>query len=644
MVGRTGLDPPTRRITLLSDDDLRLFAEGRHTRLYERLGSHPMDVGGSPGVYFATWAPEAARVSVMGDFNGWDQDAHPMHRIADSGIWECAIVGASPGDRYKYRIVSRHGMQAREKADPYGAWTERRPGNDSRVWAPYYRWGDDEWMEKRSSCLAHDAPVAIYEVHAGSWRRVSEEGNRPLTYRELAGTLPEYVADLGFSHVELMPLTEYPFGPSWGYQATGYFSPTSRYGEPENLMFLIDRLHRHGIGVILDWVPSHFATDDHGPAVFDGSHLYEHADPRQGIHPDWGSAIFNYGRNEVRSFLLSSALSWLDRYHVDGLRVDAVASMLYLDYSRADGEWVPNEEGGRENLAAVRFLRDLNTAVYGAFPGVQTFAEESTSWPGVTSPVHRRGLGFGYKWDMGWMHDTLSYLARDPVHRSHHHDELTFRSVYAGAERFVLPLSHDEVVHGKGSLLSRMWGDRWQSFANLRLLYAYMFTAPGKKLLFMGGEFAQPDEWRHDGSLDWRLLDDPMHRGVRTLVSDLATLYRSIPALHRGDHDADGFAWVGADDRTRSVVSYLRRDPVSGATVLVALNCTPVPRYGYRMSVPKGGYWRELINSDAREYGGTGVGNLGGLRTEAATDGTSGAILSLSLPPLGGLVLAGPEA
>lgn len=644
MIGRARLDPPSPRLSLLSDDDLRLFAEGRHTRLYERLGAHPTEDGGSPGVYFATWAPKAAEVSVIGDFNGWDPDAHPMHPVAGSGIWERPVVGARRGDRYKYRIVSRHGRASGEKADPFGAWTEPRPGTASRVWAPHYRWGDDEWMLERAAGLARDAPVAIYEMHPGSWRRVPEEGNRPFTYRELARTLPDYVADLGFSYVELMPVTEYPYGPSWGYQTTGYFSPTSRYGDPEDLMFLIDSLHRRGIGVILDWVPSHFATDDHGLALFDGSHLYDHADPRQGVHPDWGSAIFNYGRNEVRSFLLSSALWWLDRYHIDGLRVDAVASMLYLDYSRADGEWVPNEVGGRENLAAVRFLQDLNSAVHEAFPGVRTLAEESTSWPGVTSPVDHGGLGFGYKWDMGWMHDTLSYLARDPIHRSHHHHEMTFRSVYAGAERFVLPLSHDEVVHGKGSLLSRMWGDRWQSFANLRLLYTYMFTLPGKKLLFMGGEFAQVGEWRHDRSLDWRLLDDPLHRGVRALVSDLASAYRAVPALHRGDHDTDGFEWVDADDRSCSVLSYLRRDPHTGATALVVLNCTPVSRSGYPVPVPAAGYWRELVNSDGREYGGTGAGNLGGLRTEPAPDGASGGILSLSLPPLGGLVLAGPDA
>ena len=644
MVAHAGPDPVSHRPSLLTEEDLWLFAEGRHTRMYERLGSHPIGIGGSEGVYFATWAPEADAVSVMGDFNGWDPSAHPMRPVGRSGIWECSIIGARRGHHYKYRIGPRNGQPPGEKSDPYAAWTERRPGTASRVWTPLYRWGDAEWLEGRSARISHDAPVAIYEIHPGSWRRVPEEGNRPLTYRELAETLPDYVADLDFTHVEMMPVTEYPYGPSWGYQTTGYFSPTSRYGAPEDLMFLIDTLHRRGIGVILDWVPSHFATDDYGLAAFDGTHLYEHADPRQGLHPDWGSAIFNYGRNEVRSFLLSSALSWLDRYHIDGLRVDAVASMLYLDYSRAEGEWVPNEEGDRENWAAVHFIRDLNAAVYRAFPGVQTFAEESTAWPGVTRPVHHGGLGFGYKWDMGWMHDTLSYLARDPIHRSHHHDELTFRTIYSGGENYVLALSHDEVVHGKGSLLSRMWGDAWQSFANLRLLYTYMFTSPGKKLLFMGGEFAQQGEWRHAGSLDWHLLEDPSHRGVRDLVSALGGAYRSMPALHRGDHTPDGFIWVDADDRSHSVISYLRRDPRTEAAVLVVLNFTPVPRYGYRVAVPHPGYWREIINSDAREYGGGGVGNFGGTRSVPVRDEPSGAVVNLTLPPLGGLVLAGPGA
>ena len=635
-------DPAIRSVSLLTGEDIRLFAEGRHTRLYERLGSHPISLRGSEGTYFATWAPEAGAVSIIGEFNGWDPAADPMRCLGSSGIWEGYVGGACRGDLFKYRIAPRHGGFERDKADPFAGWAEGRPGTASRVWSTAYEWGDEDWMADRRARISHDAPIAIYELHPGSWRRVQQpDGGLPV-YRQLAETLPEYVVALGFTHVELMPVTEYPYGPSWGYQTTGYFCPTVRYGDPEDLMFLIDALHRRGIGVILDWAPSHFATDPHGLTDFDGSHLYEHADPRLGIHPDWGSAIFNYGRHEVRSFLLSSAMSWLDRYHIDGLRVDAVASMLYLDYSRPDGEWVPNEDGGRENLAAVRFLRDLNTSLHEAFPDVRTFAEESTAWPGVTRPVHEGGLGFGYKWDMGWMHDTLEYLARDPIHRSHHHEELTFRSVYAGAENFVLPLSHDEVVHGKGSLLSRMHGDAWQSFANLRLLFTYMFTLPGKKLLFMGGELAQWGEWSHEGSVDWDLLDMPAHRGVRDLVSALGYAYRSEPALHRGDHDPAGFVWVDAEDRSRSVISYLRRDPADGGVILVVLNFTPVVRHGYQVVVPRHGFWRELINSDGREYGGSGVGNLGGVLSSPASDDPSQALLRLTLPPLGGLVLAGP--
>ena len=626
----------------LTDEDIRLFAEGRHTRLYELLGSHPMHVEGSGGARFATWAPEAESVSVIGEFNTWDPAANPM-KPREGGVWEGFVESARRGDNYKYRIVSPEGRWL-DKADPYAGWAEDRPGTASRVWSPSYEWGDGGWMAERKFRIAHDAPLAIYEVHLGSWRTVRKGNDRPPGYRRLAEILPAYVADLGFTHVELMPVTEYPYGASWGYQTTGYFCPTSRYGDPEDLMFLIDALHRGGIGVILDWVPSHLATDDHGPARFDGSYLYEHADPRQGIHPDWGSAIFNYGRHEVRSFLLSSAMSWLDRYHIDGLRVDAVASMLYLDYSRSGGEWIPNEYGGRENLGAIQFLRDLNAAVEHSFPDVRTFAEESTAWPGVTSPIEEGGLGFGYKWDLGWMHDTFSYLGRDPVHRSHHHDELTFRSVYAADESFVLPLSHDEVVHGKGSLLARMWGDSWQSFANLRLLYTYMFTLPGKKLLFMGSELAQLREWRHTGSIDWELLDSPSHRGVRDLVSALAHAYRSEPALHRGDHHPAGFTWVNAEDRSRSTVSYLRSDPFTGSQVMVVLNFTPVVRHGYRVASPCHGFWREMINSDAREYGGSGVGNLGGVHTSPVPGEPSRAVLSLSLPPLGGLVLGGPDS
>ena len=636
-------DPSAQMVSPLTGEDVRLLVEGRHTRLYERLGSHPVCTEGSGGVYFATWAPEAEAVSIIGEFNRWRPTADPMRRLGGAGVWEGYVSGARRGDLYKYRIVPRHGGCGFDKADPLAGWAERRPGTASRVWSPSYEWGDESWMAGRESRISLDAPVAIYEVHLGSWQGSKAGASQPPGYRELAETLPGYVADLGFTHVELMPITEYPYGASWGYQTTGYFCPTSRYGDPEDLMYLIDTLHQRGIGVILDWVPSHFATDSHGPVAFDGSHLYEHADPRQGIHPDWGSAIFDYGRPEVRSFLLSSAMAWLDRYHIDGLRVDAVASMLYLDYSRREGEWIPNDHGGRENLAAVLFLRDLNTAVRESFPDVRTFAEESTAWPGVTLPVENGGLGFGYKWDMGWMHDTLGYLGRDPIHRSHHHDEMTFRSMYAASENFILPLSHDEVVHGKGSLLSRMWGDPWQSFANLRLLYTYMFTTPGKKLLFMGGELAQEDEWIHTGTIDWDILEIPAHRGVRELVSALAHSYRTVPALHRGDHDPAGFAWVDAGDRYLSILSYLRSDPSSGAVILVVLNLTPVVRHGYRMVVPRHGFWRELINSDGREYGGTGVGNLGGVRSSRAPDDPGQAVLSLTLPPLGGLVLAGPD-
>lgn len=636
-------DRNSERVSLITGEDLELLAEGRHTRLYQRLGAQPIRKREGGGACFATWAPQARSVSVIGEFNAWDTGSHPMYPLGDSGIWEGYVATARRGDLYKYRITSQSGGEF-DKADPLAGWSESRPGTASRVWAPYYEWNDRAWMEDRGSRISPEAPVSIYEIHLGSWRSMPAESRNRSGYRQLAETLPAYLVDLGFTHVEFMPLTEYPYGASWGYQATGYFCPTSRYGDPEDLMFLIDTLHQHGIGVILDWVPAHFATDPHGLATFDGHPLYEHGDPRRGIHPDWGSAIFDYGRPEVRSFLLSSAMSWLDRYHIDGLRVDAVASMLYLDYSRRDGEWIPNEYGGRENLGAVRFLRDLNTAIQQSFPDVRTFAEESTAWPGITHPVADAGIGFGYKWDMGWMHDTLSYLARDPIHRPHHHDELTFRSVYANTETFVLPLSHDEVVHGKGSLLSRMWGDTWQSFANLRLLYTYMFTAPGKKLLFMGGELAQVDEWRHTGSIDWGLLAAPAHQGIHQLVSDLASAYRSEPSLHRGDHDPHGFRWMSAEDRSRSVISYLRADPGSDDATLVVLNFTPVVRHGYQVPVPRHGFWRELINSDGREYGGAGIGNLGGVNTSPSADDPSAAVLSLVLPPLGGLVLTAPSS
>lgn len=623
----------------LSDYDLWLFGEGLHLRLYQKMGAQPSPDPARPGTHFAVWAPDARQVSAIGEWNDWAPGRHPLAPRGMSGVWEGFVPAARPGHLYKYHIATDHPAGALQKADPYAAAAEDGPGRASRIWRSSYRWGDREWMENRAEQAARRRPVAVYEVHPGSWRRLSNDPNRPPSYRELAEPLAGYVSDLGFTHVELMPVTEHPYPPSWGYQTTGFYAPAARYGTPEDLMFLIDVLHRRGIGVILDWVPSHFATDRHGPFCFDGTHLYEHADPRQGIHPDWGSAIFNYDRHEVRSFLLSSAMCWLDRYHIDGLRVDAVASMLYLDYSRAAGEWMPNREGGRENRAAELFLRELNSAVYREFPGTETFAEESTAWPGVSRPVHHGGLGFGYKWDMGWMHDTLRYLARDPVHRPYHHEELTFRALYAATENYVLPLSHDEAAHGKGSLLSKMPGDDWRAFANLRLLYTYMFTLPGKKLLFMGGEFAAREEWSHDRPLDWGLLDDPAHAGMRRLVSDLAAAYRRLPALHRGDHHPAGFAWVNSADRDNAVLSYLRRDPEDGTPVLAVLNFTPVPRSGYRVGCPSPGPWREEINSDAVEYGGSGTGNLG--RAEASAEERDGcpASLTLTLPPLGGLVL-----
>ncbi len=641
---RTSAVPLAGTDSPLTDLDLWLFGEGRHTRLYDKLGAQPSPDPLRPGTRFAVWAPNAREVSVIGDWNDWTPGRHPLAPRGVSGIREGFVPAARPGHLYKYHIVTGHPAGALQKADPCAAWAEDGPGRASRIWAPSYRWGDGEWMAHRARRAAHDRPVTIYEVHLGSWRGPGApahppDGGRSPSYAEMAEPLADYVSDLGFTHVELMPVTEHPYPPSWGYQTTGYYAPAARYGTPEDLMRLVDVLHRRGIGVILDWVPSHFATDLHGPARFDGTHLYEHADPRQGVHPDWGSAIFNYARNEVRSFLLSSAMCWLDRYHFDGLRVDAVASMLYLDYSRPEGEWIPNPEGGRENRAAEHFLRELNTAVYREFPGTQTFAEESTAWPGVSRPVHHGGLGFGYKWDLGWMHDTLRYLARDPAHRAPHRAELTFRALYAASENYVLPLGHDEVAHGKGSLLAKMPGDEWRKFANLRLLYTYMFTLPGKKLLFMGGEFAVREEWQHDRPLDRGLLDDPAHAGVRRLVSDLAAAYRDLPACHRGDHHPQGFAWAGAADRDDSVLSYLRLDPEGGPPVLAVLNFAPEPRSGYRVGVPQAGEWREVINSDAVAYGGSGVGNLGRVAAHPGERDGHPASLSLLLPPLGGLVL-----
>jgi 1,4-alpha-glucan branching enzyme len=630
--------------SLLGEEDIYLLREGTHVRLAERLGAHLLHKEGRPGTQFVVWAPNAEAVSVIGDFNGWDARAHPLlPRWDSSGIWEGFVAGVGHGARYKYHIVSRHGGYRVDKADPFAVFCERPPGTASRIWDLAYEWNDAEWMTNRRAANALAAPLSIYEVHLGSWRRVPEEGNRMLGYREIAPLLVEHVTRLGFTHVELLPVMEHPFYGSWGYQCTGYFAPSARYGTPQDFMFLVDTLHQAGIGVILDWVPSHFPNDAHGLAYFDGTHLYEHADPRQGFHPQWTSSIFNYGRNEVRAFLASSALFWLDKYHIDGLRVDAVASMLYLDYGRREGEWVPNIHGGRENLDAMQFLRSLNEAVYRDHPDTQTIAEESTAWPMVSRPTYMGGLGFGMKWNMGWMHDTLAYFREDPLYRKYRHSRLTFSIWYAFTENFVLPLSHDEVVHGKASLLGKMPGDEWQRFANLRLLYGWMWTHPGKKLLFMGGEFGQRREWQHEESLEWHLLQQPLHAALMRWVSDLNRCYRTEPALHEKDFSADGFEWVDFNDWEKSVVSFIRRGRRSDDILLAVCNFTPVPRHDYTVGVPCGGRWREILNSDAADYGGSGLGNLGGVEAVAVPAHGHRHRLSLTLPPLG-IVLFKAEA
>ena len=623
----------------ITDDDLHLFNEGSHYHLYRKLGCHRTTLNGTAGAAFAVWAPNANYVSVIGDFNSWNKAAHPLAARGSSGIWQGFVPGVEKGHGYKYHVGSPVGGLKVDKADPFGIHQETPPKTGSKVWDLEYDWGDEEWMAGRGARNALASPISIYEVHLGSWARVPEDRNRSLSYRELADRLVPYLSDLGFTHVEFLPVMEHPFYGSWGYQTTGYFAPTSRYGTPQDLMFLIDRLHQAGIGVILDWVPSHFPTDEHGLGNFDGTHLFEHADPRLGFHPDWNSSIFNYGRHEVRSFLLSSAFLWLDVYHADGLRVDAVASMLYLDYSRKPGEWVPNRFGGRENLEAVDFLRRFNAAVYERHPDVQTIAEESTSWPMVSRPTYVGGLGFGLKWDMGWMHDTLRYLCRDSVYRRFHHGDLTFRGLYMFTENYCLPLSHDEVVHGKGSLFARMPGDDWQKFANLRALLAYQYTQPGKKLLFMGAEIAQRAEWSHESSLDWHLLEHAPHRGVWMLTRDLNRLHRAEPALHELDSEPAGFEWIDANDSDNSVATYLRWSREGRDVVLVACNFTPVPRYAYRVGVPRAGHWREVLNTDAWEYGGSGLGNLGGLDTIPATFHGRPQSLDLCLPPLSVVVL-----
>lgn len=621
-------------ISLFTDFDLHLFNEGNHAHLYQKLGAHWMEVKGKKGTLFGVWAPDAERVSVMGDFNGWNKSSHPLHSRGQSGIWEGFVPEAGAGTQYKFYIESRHLGYRVDKADPFAYYNQTPPETASVVWNLDYDWGDSDWMKTRAKRNGLNCPISIYEIHFGSWARVPAEGNRSLTYREMAPRLADYVLQMGFTHVEFLPLMEHPFYGSWGYQMTGFFSPTSRYGTPQDLMVLIDYLHQRGIGVILDWVPSHFPSDEHGLAYFDGTNLFEHADPRQRVQPDWQTYTFNYGRHEVRSYLLSSGIFWLDAYHADGLRVDAVASMLYLDYSRRQGEWIPNEYGGRENLPAIQFLRRLNEEVYKNFPDVQTFAEESTSWPMVSRPTYVGGLGFGMKWDMGWMHDTLEYMRQDPIHRKYHHNQLTFRMLYAFTENFALPLSHDEVVHGKGSLLGNMPGDDWQKFANLRALLGYMFALPAKKLLFQGAEIGQWDEWSHERSVDWHLLEFEPHKGLQKWVQDLNRFYRAEPALHELDLDPAGFEWIDCSDADGSVVTFLRRARNSPDLILVVCNFTPVPRSGYRVGVPRGGSWREILNSDSTAYGGSGWGNLGGLAAIQEPMHGRDWSLNLVLPPL----------
>jgi len=624
-------------VSLLTPEDFYLFNEGSHYRIYDKMGAHLIESNGVAGAIFGIWAPNARRVTVIGSFNNWNPTSHQLQPRGSSGIWEGFIPGVTKGALYKFHIdSSQHGFRA-EKADPVAILDEKPPRTASVVWDLDYTWNDTAYLHNRAAANTTHSPISIYEVHLGSWMRVPEEHNRPLTYREIAPRLADHVNRLGFTHVELLPIMEHPFYGSWGYQTTGYFAPTARHGTPQDFMYLVDCLHQHNIGVILDWVPSHFPSDGHGLAFFDGTHLFEHSDSRQGFHPDWKTHIFNYGRSEVRSFLMSSAMFWLDKYHIDGLRVDAVASMLYLDYSRNAGEWIPNQFGGRENLEAIDFLRRFNLEAYKEHPDIQTYAEESTAYPMVSRPAHLGGLGFGFKWDMGWMHDTLKYFQQDPIHRQYHHNKLTFRMLYSWHENFVLPLSHDEVVHGKGSLIGKMPGDEWQRFANLRLLYAYMYAQPGKKLLFMGSEFGQVSEWSHDRSLDWNVLQYPVHSGLMAFVAQLNRLYSSEPAMHWFDNDPRGFEWVDCNDAPASIISLLRKTKSPDETMLIVCNFTPVPRLGYMVGVPHGGYWKELLNSDAKEYNGSGAGNMGG--TEALPESTHGRpySLRLTLPPLGAL-------
>ena len=627
----------------ISEFDLYLLAEGTHYRAYEKLGAHITEKDGKRGVQFAVWAPNANGVSIIGDFNNWNPNAAIM-RPSTAGIWEGFVPNIGQGASYKYHVESRYRDYTVDKADPYGFAAEIRPDTASRVWnLENYSWRDESWMKSRANTNSLNSPLSFYEVHLGSWKRALEENNRWLTYRELAPLLADYIHDAGFTHVEFLPVMEHPFDGSWGYETLGYFAPTSRFGTPDDFMYLVDYLHQRGIGVVLDWVPAHFPKDEAGLGYFDGSHLYEHEDPRQGEHPDWNTFVFNYGRNEVQNFLISNALFWLDKYHVDGLRVDAVASMLYLDYGRREGQWIPNRFGGKENLDAIHFLRTLNEHVYGAYPDTMMIAEESTSWPQVSRPIYLGGLGFGLKWNMGWMHDVLNYMQQDPVFRTYHQNEITFSLVYAFAENFVLPFSHDEVVYGKGSMIRKMPGDDWQKFANLRLLYGFMFGHPGKKLLFMGDEFGQWSEWNHDASLEWNLLEHPSHAGLKRWVRDLNTLYRGEPFLHTTDFNSAGFEWVDCKDFQRSIISFLRRGQNPNDQLLFVCNFTPVVRQNYRVGVPLEGYWKEILNSDAPLYGGSGQGNFGGLSTVPLPIHGRPFSLNMTLPPLG-IVIFRPES
>lgn len=615
--------------------DLHLIGEGTHYNQYEKLGAHITEAAGVRGVNFAVWAPNAKSVSVIGDFNGWDNRLTPMHCLGESGVWEIFVPGLGTGAAYKFEIKSRINQYTVQKADPFGFYFELRPKSASIVYEINgYTWQDSEWMEHRGKTNWLESPISAYELHLGSWMRVPEDNDRWLTYRELAERLIPYVKELGYTHIELLPVTEHPFDASWGYQTIGYFAPTSRHGEPKDFMYFVDQCHEAGLGVILDWVPAHFPVDGHGLGFFDGTHLYEHEDPRQGFHPDWGTKIFNYGRNEVRNFLISNAVFWLEKYHIDGLRVDAVASMLYLDYSRKEGEWIPNAYGGRENIEAVDFLKKFNEVVFQYYPGIITAAEESTSWPAVSKPTYTGGLGFNLKWNMGWMNDTLEYFLKDPVHRKFHHGNLTFSLLYAFTENFILPLSHDEVVHGKGSLLNKMPGNMEEKFANLRLLYGFMYGHPGKKLLFMGCEFGQWDEWNSDKSLDWHLLEYAPHKGLQRFVRDINQLYRSEPSLYEVDFDYRGFEWLDFHDVEGSVISFLRRGKHYDDFTVFVCNFTPIARLNYRIGVPEKGFYRELLNSDSAFYWGSNMGNAGGVHSEEAPFQHRSYSINITLPPL----------